>query len=180
MSSFGEEIKKIRTEKGLSIRETAYRAKMSHSYLSQLERGVRKVPSKETIMKLSVALDIPRDEMMKIAGIKEVDSFFELFGLDAPSLNKFNLKKNGITFETIHDFPINDIYFHLTDPINKKMFKSIILSDEDRQMMLSMFEAYLIQKLTNRKDGDFSTQIEILNDKNFEFPKIEKNKKEGE
>ena len=54
--SFGEYIKQSRKVKGLSLRETAKRAKMSSSYLSQLENGHNTNPKKEMLIKLAPVL----------------------------------------------------------------------------------------------------------------------------
>ncbi|RSK30983.1 helix-turn-helix domain-containing protein [Bhargavaea beijingensis] len=57
--SFGEAIREAREKKGLSLRETAKRADISHPYLSQLENEKAKQPSKAVIRKLASVLDIP-------------------------------------------------------------------------------------------------------------------------
>lgn len=80
--------------------------------------------------------------------INEVtSSFFDLLSNSTPSLNLFNvIDKKGISFQKQLDFPVNDLYFHLTDEHNKKMYKSIILNDNDRKYINSMIEMYLLRK----------------------------------
>lgn len=68
MASFGEQLKKIRKEKNLSLRETARRSKISHPYLSQLENGKRDIPTLEVIVKLAYGLDVEIDTLYNIAG----------------------------------------------------------------------------------------------------------------
>ena len=62
--SFGNTLKKIRKEKGLSIRELGRLTGVSSSYISQLERGTRKYPPHFKII----------NKLMKVFG----DSYFEL------------------------------------------------------------------------------------------------------
>lgn len=54
--TIGEEIKRLRKEKGLTIRELAKRSNMSHAYLSQLENGRNTNPSYEIALTLSLVL----------------------------------------------------------------------------------------------------------------------------
>lgn len=62
--SFGEYLKQLRTNKGLSLRETARRSNMSGSYLSQLENSHNTNPKKDILMKLSSTLEVPYVDML--------------------------------------------------------------------------------------------------------------------
>lgn len=50
-------IRKIRLQKSLTMKELAKKAEISVSYLSLLEKGKRKNPSKEIMKKISKALE---------------------------------------------------------------------------------------------------------------------------
>lgn len=65
--SFGRKINKKRLEKDLSLRDLANLTGLDHSYIARLEKG-GPLPSRETVTKLSVALDIPTNELMIAAG----------------------------------------------------------------------------------------------------------------
>ncbi|HEX7057329.1 MAG TPA: helix-turn-helix transcriptional regulator [Bacilli bacterium] len=65
---FYEGLKKIRKMRGYTIREVSKRSGVSHGYISQLENGVRNVPSPEILLKLADALEYSYEELMKIAG----------------------------------------------------------------------------------------------------------------
>ena len=56
--TFGEYIKRIRKDRGMTIREVARKTGISNSYLSQLERGKRGLPSHEFIVRLSGAYGV--------------------------------------------------------------------------------------------------------------------------
>jgi len=51
------QIKRFRKENDLSINELARRAELTPSYISNLERGKRDNPSKETMERIAEALD---------------------------------------------------------------------------------------------------------------------------
>lgn len=49
-------IKKIRNDRGLSVRELSEKTGISYSYLNELENGNKNNPTKETMDKLAEAL----------------------------------------------------------------------------------------------------------------------------
>lgn len=66
--TFGEYIKSIRVDKGLSLREVARRSDISHPYLSQLENGKNTSPTPDIIRKLAKGLNLGYLELLQIAG----------------------------------------------------------------------------------------------------------------
>ncbi|WP_257349075.1 helix-turn-helix domain-containing protein [Pseudalkalibacillus decolorationis] len=66
--SFGDELKKMREQKGLSMRELSRRSGISSSFLSKLESGKRSTPKHETVLKLSDGLGISSVELLEVAG----------------------------------------------------------------------------------------------------------------
>src|SRR5699024_2572356 len=68
MATFGEEIKKLRLERNLSVRETARRSDVSHAYLSQLENNRRKIPTLEILLNISNGLRVCEKEIMDLGG----------------------------------------------------------------------------------------------------------------
>lgn len=65
---FGTYLLKLRKSKKLSIRQLDLYSGVSHSYISQLERGLRGVPSPEILSKLSKPLGVDYEELMLAAG----------------------------------------------------------------------------------------------------------------
>jgi transcriptional regulator with XRE-family HTH domain len=61
---FGHNVRRIRTEAGLSQEELAYRAKLHRTYISSIERGQRNV-SVENIFAIADALKVPPGELLK-------------------------------------------------------------------------------------------------------------------
>ncbi|MGG1687287.1 helix-turn-helix domain-containing protein [Pseudalkalibacillus sp. NRS-1564] len=54
----GEEVKKYRLRKGLSLSELAERANVAKSYLSSIERNIQSNPSIQFLDKISNVLDV--------------------------------------------------------------------------------------------------------------------------
>jgi len=65
-SSFGSLIQKVRLEKDLSLRDLSDMSGIDHSYISRLEKGYK--PSREMVLKLSKALNLPEKELLNLAG----------------------------------------------------------------------------------------------------------------
>lgn len=61
---FGQEVKRLRTARGLSQEELSFRADIHTSYVSQLERG-KKSPSLRTILQIARALHISATELIQ-------------------------------------------------------------------------------------------------------------------
>ncbi|WP_054691182.1 helix-turn-helix domain-containing protein [Fructilactobacillus florum] len=66
---FGNEIRKIRKDKGFSLRKVEQRSGISFTFISKLENGNRNIPKPETLRKLAKGLRISEDEMFELAGI---------------------------------------------------------------------------------------------------------------
>ncbi|WP_100665069.1 helix-turn-helix domain-containing protein [Leuconostoc citreum] len=66
---FGLEIKRIREQKHLTVRQTALQGHISPAYLSQIENGNKNIPKVETLYKIAKGLRISENEILDIAGI---------------------------------------------------------------------------------------------------------------
>ncbi|MEJ6400994.1 LexA family protein [Nicoliella lavandulae] len=67
--AFGEKLRKVRTERGYSLRHLAYKSGVSFSMISQIERGFKSVPKPKTLKKLANGLNVPSNQMFEWAGI---------------------------------------------------------------------------------------------------------------
>jgi len=85
LSDIHQLLTKIRTNRGLSLREAAKRSGLSHSYIDILEKGFHPKtkspvqPSPDSLKALSKAYGYPYEELMKTAGYldeeKESDEY---------------------------------------------------------------------------------------------------------
>ncbi|MCM3718505.1 helix-turn-helix domain-containing protein [Fictibacillus phosphorivorans] len=65
MQNIGEQIKRIRLKKGLSITKLAMIAKISKGYLSSIESH-KTNPSAHMIQKLAKALEVPVEQLLNV------------------------------------------------------------------------------------------------------------------
>jgi len=66
----GHNIRRIRTQAGLSQEELAYRAKLHRTYISSIERGERNV-SIENIFAIAEALKVPPGDLLNAIPSKD-------------------------------------------------------------------------------------------------------------
>lgn len=59
----GQNVRRLRTEQGLSQEELAFRAGMKRSYLSDLERGTRN-PTVRALGRLAEALEVKAGDLL--------------------------------------------------------------------------------------------------------------------
>lgn len=70
-SEFGQYIKRLREERGFSLRDVEKQVGISNSYLYQIERGDRNPPKLDIMRKLATMYDIPLDALLAAAKLQE-------------------------------------------------------------------------------------------------------------
>ncbi len=65
--TFGERVKGLRKERGVSQRELAERVGINFTYLSKIENDRMEPPSEETIRRIAGALDAGADDLLVLA-----------------------------------------------------------------------------------------------------------------
>src|SRR5579859_7252354 len=68
VEKFGPYIRKLRKQRGLTLKQVEKAAHVSNSFLSQVERGIRNPPRPELINRLAVVYSIPGRSLMEVAG----------------------------------------------------------------------------------------------------------------
>lgn len=66
--TLGEELKALRNQKGLSLRQVEEKARVNNGYLSLLENGKVRQPSPDVLHKLAKAYEVPYEVLMERAG----------------------------------------------------------------------------------------------------------------
>jgi len=66
--TFGNRVRELRKQKGLSQRELAKEAGIDFTYLSKIENDRTEPPSEKVIRKLARHLDVDADELIALAG----------------------------------------------------------------------------------------------------------------
>ena len=128
--SFGSELKRIRNNLGLTVREVAKRSDISHSYLSQVENGRRNPPKPETLIKIAKGLNVNSDDLMYLAGyVLDVNFSAEKEKRILERLRNPVLKRNNL-----HDLLSSD---------NDLYYKDRLLTKEEKQKLLTIIETLL-------------------------------------
>jgi transcriptional regulator with XRE-family HTH domain len=74
MPTLGQEIRRLREEKGWNQKELCDEADLDYSILSRIESGKSKTPSEQTVRILARALKVPEDSLLSLAaGLRERD-----------------------------------------------------------------------------------------------------------
>ena len=95
MSAVGDYIKERRLAKGLSKRQLAEKAGISHSEVHRIENGERQNPSIPMLISIADALAIPNDDILIIAGYKTNDSDVPLLERAFPDLKTQKQKETA-------------------------------------------------------------------------------------
>ncbi|HWR49663.1 MAG TPA: helix-turn-helix transcriptional regulator [Bryobacteraceae bacterium] len=68
MKKFGATIRRLREEKGISLRKFAESVKVSPTYQSKIERDELPPPGEDTVRRMAMALEQDEDELLGLAG----------------------------------------------------------------------------------------------------------------
>ncbi|HFA49475.1 MAG TPA: XRE family transcriptional regulator [Bacteroidetes bacterium] len=68
MTNYGEYLRSIRQQRGLTLREVEAQAGVSNAYLSQLENGKVKQPSPSNLYKLAELYNVTYEDLMERVG----------------------------------------------------------------------------------------------------------------
>lgn len=66
--SFGEALRTLRREKGISQRELAAKVGLDFSYISKLENGHLPAPAADTVVKICEALSVAPERLLSLGG----------------------------------------------------------------------------------------------------------------
>lgn len=173
---FGEHLRNVRKEKGLSIRELARRSGVSNAYISQLENDKTKNPTYEIIGKLAKGLGIATTELVN-ANDPTLDFFFdgndlsylsitEMDGVQREDFGKMfssNREYNNLTLDEISaktGIPKEDLVLLEEGKLNRN------LTEEESINLLNSFSGFHFSIFPKNVIDDFELGNFILfNDK---------------
>lgn len=122
---FGDYIRKLRKKRKLTIRQLDLYSGVSHSYISQIERGIRGIPKPDILKKLSGPLNVDYADLMKAAGYIEDTSFTK----------ESNTKKYDYTAQILKEM-VEHYQIDLKDERQKQRLEDlikIVLSDLEQK-----------------------------------------------
>lgn len=104
MEKIGQNIRKCRNAKHMSIEDLAFKAELSKNYMGMVERGER-IPSLESLLKIINALGVSADEVL----CDVIDHGFKVKTTKlADKIEKVPPKKQAMIFDLI-DLVLRDI-----------------------------------------------------------------------
>jgi transcriptional regulator with XRE-family HTH domain len=119
--AFVQYLRQLREDSGLTLREVEERTHISNSYLSRLERGLRKVPHPDILRKLAEAYSVAPMELMRAAGfLTDTDN-------SASEKAKFDM-----AFRHVMSDPNYDCGMRVTGPVSDEMKRFIIREYEKK------------------------------------------------
>lgn len=68
-NTFGEEVKRLREEKGLTLKDLQRKSGITAPYIYRIETGERKSPSLRIVKMLAEGLEVHMGDLVKLAGI---------------------------------------------------------------------------------------------------------------
>jgi len=149
----GEYIKSLREEKGLSLRETAKRANISHPYLSQIETGKNTKPSADILFKVSTALKVNVISLFYYAGYISQEQLASQLNVSLiesdiredirDSLYSLTNKENGFFLPYLKKDIINLISNELKAPVSHMVDSNELLNPEDKIYFKKQLNKYL-------------------------------------
>lgn len=96
----GNTIFEFRKKKGITLSELAKRAKISKSYLSNIERNLNRNPSIEVVKRIATVLDMELDTFLSPLKTNDVQHGFDQDLIDFAA----ELKDTGIEKEQIKEY----------------------------------------------------------------------------
>lgn len=117
LQSIGNELREIRKEKNVHIKEIAEKAGVSQMYISEIERN-RKIPSDEMVLKLSDIYEVDESDLFE--GFKRIPEFMEdeilsstvlfelLYSVSTNDIPKEERNKLYIEMKRLHDIMLKD------------------------------------------------------------------------
>jgi len=120
MEKFGPYLRKLRKQKGLTLKQVEKAARVSNSFLSQVERGVRNPPRPDILNRLAAVYGVSVQDLLEAAGFI-----------------------TGNTKERTERDRIERAYEHvITDPHYSQgtRMKGVALSREAKKFIVEMYE----------------------------------------
>ncbi len=96
----GENVKKFRINKGLSLSELADRAGVAKSYLSSIERNIQSNPSIQFLEKIASVLDITVESLLHDTNDEDMNEILDAEWMDLIQ----EAMKSGVSKEQFREF----------------------------------------------------------------------------
>ncbi|MEB7408034.1 helix-turn-helix domain-containing protein [Mammaliicoccus sciuri] len=167
----GNCLKNIRKNKKISAKSLGDSIGYSQSHISGIENGIKTMPTESFIRNYLLGITKNTEELsnyyskiseitknkINLDGVTYLKSGEhspeEILNLSDNLMDKiknpFSIvenSKNGRELKSFN-FPINDIYHHLSDIENPKYYRTLVIDDNDRIYINNLINQYFIQKI---------------------------------
>lgn len=164
-NEFGQYLKEIRKKRKLTIRQLDTYSGVSHSYISQMERGERGVPSPDILLKLSKPLGVKYEDLMEKAGyLNKEDVMRDSFSKGIIKLKPHEKYENEELFKEINENPdffsgkdleyrrkMSNVIFDSLDPEIAKFLIDIYLNENKKEVTMNV-----INELKDMSEGELN------------------------
>ena len=107
--TFGDYIKKLRTDRNLTIHQVETYCGVSNSYISLIERNKRNIPSNKILKKLASIYKVSLSELIRVASYFSEETIYKVDYADG----KFSIE--DISYSENKDFSLEDKFIKSTD-----------------------------------------------------------------
>lgn len=155
---FGNYLRSLRKKRKLTVRQLDMYSGVSHSYISQMERGVKGIPSPDILKKLAKPLDIDYEDLMEKAGYITKE---EILKAALPSIQiEHGLQKSfDDFFQSLKDNP-DDLLSYM-DEEDKKWFVDLLINEIKNQNI--DYYKKITSEVTSEKEQKIMKLIEEVN-----------------
>jgi transcriptional regulator with XRE-family HTH domain len=152
---FGVFLKEKRLEKKLTIRQLELYSGVSNAYISQMERGLKGIPSPDILQKLSKPIGVSYEELMEKAGYITKEDILKTalphINFDLSQLTddaKIANENVRIFFEKLKEDP-DEMLSMLSDERRSSLIDSLISSMKENNM--NLYERIVSLSVSNKE-----------------------------
>ncbi|WP_456272647.1 helix-turn-helix domain-containing protein [Bacillus sp. AK031] len=136
MTEFGENLRRLRKEKGFTIRKLSELSGIANSYISQVETGKRGIPKIDTLEKIANGLSITSLELLQLAGYISVEKVGYKEEIE-------EFIKNKAEIRSLNETIVPDLDHLLSSNNQEVFFKSRLLSRKEKTTIKKLIKIYL-------------------------------------
>jgi len=138
-NKLGKFLNRSRTKKELTLKKLGETIGFSDAYISMVEKGKRKKPSYEFLLKISDVLEVDYFDLMVLAGYFEENEARQRKKI----LDSISEKKTEKNINKIHSQLEKDLYYLLTKYEKDIYYKAIPLTINDKRKIKIMLQTIL-------------------------------------
>lgn len=152
---FGSYLKHLRKKRGLTLQQLAKEAKVSHSYLSQIENGKKdNFPSSEVLINLAKPLGVFYGNLLKEAGY-----LFDT-NIDDPNeqlIEERYFREMNYSAEEIAEYEDEPYWTELENLLTQEpelTYRGYFITNKERELIIAFLDGLYAKKKGNQRDEE--------------------------